>query len=79
MQANRRHAETQTKYMWEEGEEKAKEKVFEIRFRGGGEESKRRMVNNIMQGRRVYDGYLVWLDLPYISPATAPEILLATS
>ena len=28
---------------------------------------------------RVYDGYLVCLDLALISPATAPEISLATS
>ena len=43
------------------GEEKAK--VFENRFRSGGEENERRMANNVMRGRRVYDGYLVWLDL----------------
>ena len=42
-------------------EEKAK--VFENHFRSGGEENERRMANNVMQGRRVYDGYLVWLDL----------------
>ena len=43
------------------GEEKAN--LFENRFRGGGEENERRMANNVMQERRVYDGYLVWLDL----------------
>ena len=43
------------------GEEKAK--VFENRFRSGGEENERRMENNVMRGRRVYDGYLVLLDL----------------
>ena len=43
------------------GEEK--ENLFENRFRSGGEENERRMANNVMQGRRVYDGYLVWLDL----------------
>ena len=43
------------------GEEKAK--VFKIRFRSAGEENERRMTNNVMRGRRVYDGYLVWLDL----------------
>ena len=43
------------------GGEKAK--GFEHRFRSGGEENERRMANNVMQGRRVYDGYLVWLDL----------------
>ena len=37
------------------GEEKAK--VFENRFTSGGEENERRMANNVMQGRRVYDGY----------------------
>ena len=43
------------------GEEKAN--LFENRFRGGGEENERRMVNNVMQGMRVYDGYLVCLNL----------------
>ena len=43
------------------GEEKAK--VFENCFRNGGEENERRMANNVMRGRRVYDGYLVCLDL----------------
>ena len=43
------------------GEEKAK--VFENRFNSGGEDNERRMANNVMQGRSVYDGYLVWLDL----------------
>ena len=43
------------------GEEKAK--VFENCFRSGGEENERRMANNVMQGRRVYDGYMVCLDL----------------
>ena len=33
------------------GEEKAK--VFENRFRSGGEENERRMENNVMRGRRV--------------------------
>ena len=42
-------------------EEKAK--VFENCFRSGGEENGRRMANNVMRGRRVYDGYLVCLDL----------------
>ena len=37
------------------------------------------MANNVMQEMRVYDGYLVCLDLEQISPATAPEILPATS
>ena len=43
------------------GEEKAK--VFENHFRSAGEENERRMANNVMRGRRVYDGYLVCLDL----------------
>ena len=43
------------------GEEKAN--LFENRFRSGGEENERRMANNVMRGRRVYDGYLVCLDL----------------
>ena len=43
------------------GEEKAK--VFENRFRSGGEENERRMANNVMRGRRGYDGYLVCIDL----------------
>ena len=75
------------------GEEKAK--VFKNRFRSGGEENERQMANNVMRGIRVCDGYLVcldlatapemtrcWesnLDLARISPAMAPEILLATS
>ena len=62
-----------------EREAKKKAKVFKNHFRSGGEENERRMANNVMQGRRVYDGYLVWLDLTKISPATVPEILLATS
>ena len=43
------------------GEEKGKS--FENHFRGGGEENERQMTNNVMQEMRVYDGYLVWLDL----------------
>ena len=54
-------------------------KVLENRFRSGGEENERRMANNVMQGGKVYDGYLVWLDLTKISPAMETEILLATS
>ena len=42
-------------------EEKAKK--FENHFRSGGEENERRMANNVMRGRRVYDGYLVCIDL----------------
>ena len=43
------------------GEEKPN--IFENRFRSGGEENERRMVNNVTKGMRVYDGYLVCLDL----------------
>ena len=43
------------------GKEKAK--VFENHFRSGGEENGRRMANNVMRGRRFYDGHLVCLDL----------------
>ena len=43
------------------GEEMAKD--FENRVRSGGEENERRMENNVMRGRRAYDGYLVCLDL----------------
>ena len=43
------------------GEEKAN--LFKNCFRNGGEENKRRMVNNVMQEMRVYGGYLVCLDL----------------
>ena len=46
-------------------ERRAKEKanLFEDHFRSGGEENERRMANNVMQERRVYDAYLVRLDL----------------
>jgi len=49
----------------EDEQKRGEEKVdlFKNRFRGGGEENERRMANNIMQEMRVYDGYLVWLDL----------------
>ena len=43
------------------GEQKAN--LFEKHFRSGGEENERRMANIVMQGMRVYDGYLVCLDL----------------
>ena len=52
---------SEQKIEWKRGEQKAK--VFENQFRSGGEENERRMANNVMQGRKVYDGYLVWLDL----------------
>ena len=37
--------------------------LSENRFRSGGEENERQMVNNVMQEMRVYDGYFVCLDL----------------
>ena len=43
------------------GEEKAN--LFQNRFRSGGEENEGRMLNVVMQEMRVYDGYLVCLDL----------------
>ena len=58
------HGNTKSKRKEKEqtrGKEKAK--VFENHFRSGGEENERRMANNVMRGRRVYDGYLVCLDL----------------
>ena len=51
------------------GEEKAK--VFENHFRSGGEENEMRMANNVMRGRRVYDGYLVCLDLSVDLPGNS--------
>ena len=65
MKSNQSNTQAQKKQVKRDerkrGEEKAK--VFENRFRSGGEENERRMANDVMQGRRVYDGYLVWLDL----------------
>ena len=43
------------------GEEKAN--LFENHFRSGEEENERRMANIVMREMRVYDGYLVCLDL----------------
>ena len=57
-QAHKKQAERDER---KRGEEKAK--VFENRFRSVGEENKRRMENNVMQGRRLYDGYLVCFHL----------------
>ena len=53
------------------GGEKAQ--VFENRFRSGGEENERRMANNVMRGRRVYDGYLVCLDLSVDLPSNGAK------
>ena len=58
------HTSTQVaseKRRTEKGEEKAK--VFKNHLRSGGEEKERRNANNVIRGRRVYDGYLVCLDL----------------
>ena len=52
---------SEQKIEWKRGEEKAN--LFENCFGSGGEENERRMANNVMQEIRVYDGYLVWLDL----------------
>ena len=63
---NRRHmAPKQRKIKRKDDRKKGKEKVkvFENRFRSGGEENERRMAHNVMRGRRGYDGYLVCLDL----------------
>ena len=57
-QANKKQAKRDE---WKRGEEKAK--VFKNRFRSGGVENERRIANNVMRGRRVYDGYLVCLDV----------------
>ena len=57
-QANKKQAKRDER---KRGGEKAK--VFENRFRSGGEENKRRMENNVMREMRVYDGYSVCLDL----------------
>ena len=43
------------------GEEKAN--LFKNHFRSRGEENERRMANNVMQGMKFYDGYLVCLGL----------------
>ena len=58
------HTSTQ-KTSREEGRKSSEEKanLFENHFTSGGEENERRMANNVMGGRRVYDGYLVCLDL----------------
>ena len=63
MQAHRRHMATQANEKDERKRGEEKEKVFENHFRSGGEENERQMANNVMQGRRVYGGYLVCLDL----------------
>ena len=57
----RRHKRQAKRVKRKRGEEKVK--VFENHFRSGGEENERRMANNVMQEIRVYDGYLVCLDL----------------
>ena len=81
MATNRTNKRTHKKQVKRDERKRAEEKakVLENPFRSGGEENKRRMANNVIQGRRVYDGYTVWLDLMKISLATAPKILVATS
>ena len=44
-------------------EAKKKANLFENCFRSGGEKNERQMANNVMQERRVYDEYFVWLGL----------------
>ena len=56
-QAHKKQAKTDEQKTVEE-----KAKVSENHFRSGGEENERRMANDVMQGRRFHDGYLVWLD-----------------
>ena len=56
-----KHTKANEEDEWKRGKEKAK--VFKHCFRSGGEENERRMANNVMQGMRIYDGYLVCLDL----------------
>ena len=53
------------KNKWKDERKKGEEKgeSFWKSFRSGGEEDERQMENNVMQEMRVYDGYLVWLDL----------------
>ena len=67
MVAANRSSERVTKKANEEGERKRGEEktnfskiVLEV---GGGEENERQMENNVMREMRVYDGYLVCLDL----------------
>jgi hypothetical protein len=40
-----------------------KANLFKNCFRSEGEENERQMANNVMQEMRVYDGYLVCLNL----------------
>jgi len=50
---------------WKRAKKRAKKRVniLQNHFRSGGEENERQMANNVMQEMRVYDGYLVCLDL----------------
>ena len=62
--SNPTHEHTKSKQRndeWKRGEEKAN--LFENHFRSGGKENERQMADNVMQEIRVYDGYLVCLDL----------------
>ena len=69
-----KHPRTQEVGERKRGEEKANAKVFENRFRSGGEENERRMANNVMQGIRVCAGYLVCLDLCVDIPSNGARI-----
>ena len=55
--------ETQANIRSNERRANKKANLFENRFRSGGEKNERQMENNVMQEMRVYDGYLVCLDL----------------
>jgi hypothetical protein len=63
MQAKRRHIVTQANKRSNGKKANKKANLFENSFRSGGEENERQMANNVMQEMRVYDGYLVCLDL----------------
>ena len=69
MQAKRRHMVTQANKRSNGKKANKRANLFENRFRSGGEENGRRMANNVMRGMRVYDGYLVCLDLSVDLPS----------
>ena len=62
MQAKRRHMVTQANKRLNGRRAKNRLRFSKIVLEVG-EENERRMANNVMRGRRVYDGYLVLLDL----------------
>ena len=65
MTSNQSNTQAHKKQVERDERKRGKEKAnfLENCFRGGGEENERQMANNVMQEMRVYDGYLVWLDL----------------